>query len=114
MKNEIATPFMLAMTVGNVIKINAFALVGLLAYILQKMGYPPAPMALGIILGPIFDENLRRALMGTNGNILPFFTRPVSLFLVLASILSIVNQSRWLKAQLKGVWNRMRSRKVNE
>lgn len=77
--------------------------VGILAYFLNKMDYPPAPMALGIILGPIFDENLRRALMGTDGNILPFFTRPISLFLILACVFSIINQSQWLKQQFKGM-----------
>jgi putative tricarboxylic transport membrane protein len=84
--------------------------VGILAYFLRKMDYPPAPMALGIILGPIFDENLRRALMGTNGNILPFFTRPISLFLVMACIFSILNQSKWLKGQVKNTWERITSR----
>lgn len=81
--------------------------VGVLAYFLKKMDYPPAPMALGIILGPIFDENLRRALMGTDGNILPFFTRPISLFLILACIFSVINQSRWLKQQFRETWKRV-------
>lgn len=88
--------------------------VGIFAYLLKKMDYPPAPMALGIILGPIFDENLRRALMGTSGNILPFFSRPISLLLVIACIFSIINQSNFFKNKTKMIWNRIKNRRANE
>jgi len=66
---------------------------GIIGYFLTEMGYHPAPIVLGILLGGMVDNNLRRALMISNGSILPFFTRPISLIFVLASIYIIVSQT---------------------
>jgi putative tricarboxylic transport membrane protein len=57
--------------------------VGIISYFLIEMGYPIAPLVIGVILGPMADENLRRALMVTQGSFWPVLTRPVSLSLVL-------------------------------
>jgi putative tricarboxylic transport membrane protein len=57
--------------------------VGIVSYFLIEMGYPIAPLVIGVILGPMADENLRRALMVTQGSFWPVLTRPVSLGLVL-------------------------------
>jgi len=57
--------------------------VGIISYFLIEMGYPIAPLVIGVILGPMADENLRRALMVTQGSFWPVLTRPVSLGLVL-------------------------------
>jgi putative tricarboxylic transport membrane protein len=57
--------------------------VGIVSYFLTEMGYPIAPLVIGVILGPMADENLRRALMVSQGTFWPIFTRPVSLGLVL-------------------------------
>jgi putative tricarboxylic transport membrane protein len=57
--------------------------VGIVSYFLTEMGYPIAPLVIGVILGPMADENLRRALMVSQGSFWPVFTRPVSLGLVL-------------------------------
>jgi len=57
--------------------------VGIISYFMIEMGYPIAPLVIGVILGPMADENLRRALMVTQGSFWPILTRPVSLALVL-------------------------------
>ena len=57
--------------------------VGIISYFLTEMGYPIAPLVIGVILGPMADENLRRALMVSKGSFWPVFTRPVSLALVI-------------------------------
>ncbi len=49
---------------------------GFLGYSMRKLGIPPAPMVLGFILGPIVEDNLRRALVISEGNVMSFFTRP--------------------------------------
>jgi putative tricarboxylic transport membrane protein len=56
------------------------------------MGYPIAPLVIGVILGPMADENLRRALMVSQGSFLPVFTRPVSLILFLVIVWTVVSQ----------------------
>ena len=63
--------------------------VGVFGYVLSKLDYPLAPLVLGVILGPIAETNLRRALM-SDENWTLFFTRPISLGLLLLAALSIV------------------------
>ncbi|MGD8880540.1 MAG: tripartite tricarboxylate transporter permease [Desulfobacterales bacterium] len=66
--------------------------VGIISYFLTEMGYPIAPLVIGVILGPMADENLRRALMVSQGSFLPIFTRPVSLILFLVIVWTVVSQ----------------------
>jgi putative tricarboxylic transport membrane protein len=63
---------------------------GVLGFVLREMKYPMAPLVLGIILGDILDKNLRRGLVLTDGDIGPFFTRPICLVLWLTTLLSIL------------------------
>lgn len=62
--------------------------VGVCGYILSKLDYPLAPLVLGVILGPIAETNLRRALM-TDEDWTLFFTRPISLTLLILAVVSI-------------------------
>ena len=88
--------------------------VGILAYFLTEMGYPIAPLVIGVILGPMADANLRRALMVSKGSFLPILTRPVSLILVLVILLMVVSQISWFKIFTKRISNKMFSRKANK
>lgn len=63
---------------------------GILGFALRQMKYPMAPLVLGIILGDLLDTNLRRGLVLTNGDPTPFFTRPISLILCVATVLTIL------------------------
>lgn len=63
---------------------------GILGFILREMKYPMAPLVLGIILGDLLDKNLRRALVLSDGDITPFFTRPISAVLWITTLLVIV------------------------
>jgi putative tricarboxylic transport membrane protein len=49
-------------------------------------------LVIGVILGPMADENLRRALMVSQGSFLPIFTRPVALILFLIIVWTVVSQ----------------------
>ncbi|WP_245391776.1 tripartite tricarboxylate transporter permease [Salinicola aestuarinus] len=62
--------------------------IGLVGYLLAKLDYPLAPLVLGVILGPIAETNLRRALM-TNEDWTLFLTRPISLALLILALLSV-------------------------
>lgn len=55
---------------------------GVFGYLLKKIQVPVAPMILGFILGPLLEDNLRRALILDDGNIFRFFERPLTLFAV--------------------------------
>ena len=63
---------------------------GLLGYMLQKIGIMPAPVILGFVLGPILEDNFRRALIMSNGEWITFFTRPISLALILINLLILI------------------------
>ena len=54
---------------------------GVVGFILREMKYPMAPLVLGIILGDILDKSLRRALVLSDGDLTPFFIRPISAIL---------------------------------
>lgn len=64
-----------------------FAVVG---YVFYKLGCEPAPLLLGFILGPMMEENLRRALLLARGDWSTFLTRPLSAGLLVAAALMIV------------------------
>ncbi len=70
---------------------------GVLGFILREMDYPMAPLVLGIILGDILDKNLRRSLILSNGDISPFFTRPICLGLFLLTMLIVLSRAKWVK-----------------
>jgi TctA family transporter len=64
---------------------------GLLGYIFSKLECEPAPLILGFVLGPLMEENLRRAMLLSRGDPTVFVTRPLSLvMLVVAAALLLV------------------------
>ncbi|HEY6132651.1 MAG TPA: tripartite tricarboxylate transporter permease, partial [Rubrivivax sp.] len=65
-------------------------LFGVVGYIFYKLHCEPAPLLLGFILGPMMEENLRRALLLSRGDWTTFATRPLSAGLLLAALLMIV------------------------
>jgi putative tricarboxylic transport membrane protein len=81
----------------NVFNLYLMLPVGIVSYFLIEMGYPIAPLVIGVILGPMADENLRRALMVSQGSFLPIFTRPVSLILFLIIVWTLVSQVPFFK-----------------
>jgi putative tricarboxylic transport membrane protein len=62
---------------------------GILGFILRQMKYPMPPLVLGIILGALLDKSLRRGLILSDGDVMPFFTRPISAFFVLLILLVV-------------------------
>jgi putative tricarboxylic transport membrane protein len=70
------------------IAITAFF--GLLGYIFVKLDCEPAPLLLGFILGPMMEENLRRAMLLSRGDATTFITRPLSASLLAVSALLLI------------------------
>lgn len=72
----------------DVIVASVFGLVG---YVLTRLQCEPAPLLLGFILGPLIEENLRRALLISHGSPMVFVERPISLvFLILTALVVLV------------------------
>jgi putative tricarboxylic transport membrane protein len=67
------------------------AIFGVVGYVFVKLECEPAPLILGFILGPLMEENLRRAMLLSRGDPIVFFTRPISLtMLVIAAFLLLI------------------------
>ena len=66
------------------------AVFGLLGVVFMKLECEPAPLLLGFVLGPMMEENLRRALLLSRGDPTVFLTRPISLGMLVAAVLLLV------------------------
>ena len=79
--------FTVSMSTGDVLIMTAF---GVLGYVFRKLDCEPAPLLLGLVLGPMLEENFRRALVLADGDFSIFVTRPISLgFLIAAGALLV-------------------------
>jgi TctA family transporter len=67
----------------NIVVMQIFGLVG---FGLRSLRLEPAPLVLGFVLGPMMEENLRRALLLSRGNGLVFIERPISAFFIVAAL----------------------------
>ena len=96
---------------GRIFDIYVMYGFGLVGVLLQELEYPIAPFVLGFILGPMAEDNVRRALVLTAGDPSPFFTRPISLILFCLLVLSVVGPTslgRNLKSKIMALWSRKR------
>jgi putative tricarboxylic transport membrane protein len=74
---------------GRLFDVYVMLVFGLIGFVLRHFGYPMAPLVLGIVLGDLLEKNLRRALVLSDGDLTPFFTRPISAALALLIIGSV-------------------------
>ncbi len=63
---------------------------GIMGVVFVKLECEPAPLLLGVVLGPMLEENLRRALMITHGDPMIFINRPISVAFLIAAFLLLV------------------------
>jgi len=75
---------------SNVYDLFAVAFFGLMGYALIKLRCEPAPLLLGFVLGPMLEENLRRAMILGRGDPTIFVSRPISLTLLLLTVAVLV------------------------
>ncbi len=66
------------------------AFFGLLGYVVLKLGFEPAPMLLGFVLGKLMEEKLRQSLILSRGSFMTFLDRPVSAVLLVIAIAMLV------------------------
>jgi putative tricarboxylic transport membrane protein len=80
-------PFALTQRLFDVWVMVGFGVAG---FVLRQMNFPMPPLVLGIILGDLLDKNLRRGLTLSDGDLAPFFTRPISAAFVALIVLTIL------------------------
>lgn len=70
----------------------AMVLFGLMSYLLVKAKIPTVPMILGFILGPTFEQNLRRVSQLASSD--PFWNHPIFCVLIIATVLVVIFSAR--------------------
>jgi putative tricarboxylic transport membrane protein len=71
----------------SIVDVWIMLIMGVFGYGLRKFGFDPAPLVLGLVIAPLFEQSLRQSLIMSNGNYLIFFSRPIALGLMLVCIL---------------------------
>jgi len=75
---------------GSLIGLMVLLILGLLAFFMRRHGFPMAPVVLGVVLGPLIEQEFRRAMLISVGNATVFFTRPLSLTILIFAFLSLL------------------------
>lgn len=75
----------------NVFDIYVMILFGVIGYGLRKIDYEPAPLVLAFVLGPLLEQNLRQALILSDGNPAVFVTHPISAACLLISCFLLIS-----------------------
>jgi len=78
-------------TNNSLFDIGEVLVFGLIGAVFVALDFPVAPILLGYVLGPLVEENFRRALVLSHGNLMIFFERPISTaFMAICALLIIV------------------------
>src|SRR6185437_16015918 len=88
-------------TNNSIVDVWIMLIMGVIGYALRKFEFDPAPLVLGLVIAPIFEQSLRQSLIMSNGAWTIFFQRPiaggllaVSAALLVLSLVSFVLKSR--------------------
>jgi putative tricarboxylic transport membrane protein len=102
--NWVLVPAIAAVSVVGVYAVHAttfdlllMAALGIVGYVMRKMEFPMAPLVLGFVLGDMMEQNLRRALSISNGELGILVSSPVSLglWMLAATVLIVPGLMRW-------------------
>jgi TctA family transporter len=74
---------------NTVFGVGIILVLGLLAFVMEENGFPIAPAILGIVLGPLLEDNFMSSMIKADGRLLGFFERPI------AAILGLVTLAIW-------------------
>ncbi len=79
-------------TNNSLFEVNEVLVFGVLGAVFAALDFPLAPILLGYVLGPLVEENFRRALLLSRGDMLVFFERPISAGFMIACIALVLSQ----------------------
>ncbi|MDR1827926.1 MAG: tripartite tricarboxylate transporter permease [Methylobacteriaceae bacterium] len=107
MPKSVLTPLILALSIvgsyainNNTFDIGIMLVSGVIGYVMQKYDFPPSPVVLALIMGPMAESNFRRALTMTGGSYDFLWTRPITVgFLLLAAASLLLPVVRYLLAR---------------
>ena len=68
---------------------------GVMGFFMRRYDFPTAPVIIGMILGPLAEQNFRQAMTISQGDLTTFLTKPISLTLLLLSVFALVGPKVW-------------------
>ncbi len=77
---------------NDMFQVGETLVIGILGYVLLRLGFHPAPILLGFVLGPRFEENFRRAMLISRGDLGVFVERPISAVFITLCVALIAGQ----------------------
>jgi putative tricarboxylic transport membrane protein len=81
----------------SVVDVWIMLIMGVFGYALRKFDFDPAPLVLGLVIAPVFEQSLRQSLIMSNGNYFIFFNRPIALgLLAVCAILLVMSAGSFL------------------
>ena len=81
----------------SIVDVWIMLIMGLLGYALRKFNFDPAPLVLGLVIAPLFEQSLRQSLIMSNGDYTIFFNRPISLgLLIVCAILLTMSAASFM------------------
>jgi TctA family transporter len=93
-------------TGSNLFSVLLVGVFGILGFVMERNGYPVAALVLGIVMGTMVEQNFVTSLIKSDGDILPFFERPVS------GVLAALTFGALLWPLGVWIWNRTRGRRL--
>jgi putative tricarboxylic transport membrane protein len=75
---------------SNATDLFVMAFFSVFGYLCLKLDCEPAPLILGFVLGPLMEENLRRSLLMSRGDLMVLVQEPISLMFLIASALLLL------------------------
>jgi len=87
-------------TGNNLFSVLLVGLFGILGFVMERNGYPVAALVLGIVMGNMVEQTFITSLIKSDGDVLPFFERPVS------SVLAALTLGALLWPVGVWIWNR--------
>jgi putative tricarboxylic transport membrane protein len=90
---------------NSVFDIYLMILFGLVGYLMKKLDFEPAPLAMAYVLSPIFESSLRQSLNISGGSFSIFFSRPISMVCMISALITLIFQigssyRSWRKARV--------------
>ncbi|MFA5552121.1 MAG: tripartite tricarboxylate transporter permease [Trueperaceae bacterium] len=75
---------------NSIVDLITLYAIGVVGFLMRRFGFPVAPAVIGMILGPLAEQQFRRALAISQGDYSVFFTRPLSLTLMIVAALALL------------------------
>ncbi|QCI68708.1 tripartite tricarboxylate transporter permease [Phreatobacter stygius] len=89
---------------GHIFDVYVMIAFGVVGWAVARFGFEPAPLVLGFVLGPLLENNLRKALILSRGSWMTFLERPISaVFIIASAVVLLTALVPWINAKRKEI-----------